>query len=136
MQTLKLFISPQVDVPDVVLQDAEKQLTRYFDLICTRQRPRTFLNSTFKISPRAGEVSDVDLVAYITQGSMILDLMDNVYEPGKDHSPLLSGHPGGGTTTMPDGRVLSEVYWTGGLMALKTSALDRRGGRTGELDLS
>lgn len=127
MQTLKLFISPQADVPDIVLQDAGKQLTRYFDLICMNQRPRKFLNSTFKISPHAGEVSDVDLVAYITQSSMILNLMDNVYDPGNDHSQLLSGHPGGGTTTMPDGGVLSEVYWTGGLMALKTSAIDRRG---------
>ena len=133
MQTLKLFISPQVDVPDVVLRDAGKQLTRYFDLICMNQRPRTLLNSTFKISPHAGEVSDVDLVAYITQGSMILNLMDTVYDPGKDHSQLLSGHPGGGTTTMPDGRVLSEVYWTGGLMALKTSAIDGRGGALANL---
>lgn len=127
MPILKLFISPQVEMPDVVLQDAGRRLTRYFDLICMNQKPRRFQNSMFKISPHAGEVSDVDLVAYITQASMILNLMDNVYEPGQDHSQLLSGHPGGATTTMPDGRVLSEVYWTGGLMALKTSASDRRG---------
>jgi len=69
----------------------------------------------------------VDLVAYITQGSLIINLMDKVYELGVDHSNLLHGHAGGGTTKMPDGRVLSEVYWTGGLMAPKTSNGDRRG---------
>ncbi|HXJ85679.1 MAG TPA: hypothetical protein VMS18_02585 [Candidatus Binatia bacterium] len=127
MQVLKLFLSPQVDVPDDVLQAAGKQLKRYFDLICVNQRPRKFLNSMFKVAPHAGEVSDVDLVAYITQGSLIISLMDKVYEPGVDHSNLLHGHAGGGTTKMPDGRVLSEVYWTGGLMALKTSTSDRRG---------
>jgi hypothetical protein len=127
MQTLKLFISPQVDVPDVVLKDAGKQLTRYFDLICMNQRPRKFMNSSFKISPHSGEVSDVDLVAYITQKSMIINLMDQVYEPGVDHTNLLHGHAGGGTTRMPDGGVLSEVYWTGGLNALKTSTIDQRG---------
>jgi hypothetical protein len=58
---------------------------------------------------------------------MILNRMDKVYEAGQDHSQLLSGHAGGATTTMPESRVLSEVYWTGGLMALKTSASDRRG---------
>jgi len=127
MQTLKLFLSPQVPVPDEVLQDAGKHLKNYFDLICLNQKPRKFLNAIVKVAPHAGEVSDVDLVAYITQGSMILNLMDHAYDPGVDHSQLLSGHAGGGTATMPDGRVLSEVYWTGGLMALKTSALDRRG---------
>ena len=126
MQTLKLFLSPQVDVPDVVLQSAGSRLKRYFDHICMSQRPRKFLNATFKVAPHSGEVSDVDLVAYITQTSMILNEMDKVYEPDIQHQ-LPSGHGGGGTKTMPDGTVLSEVYWTGGLMALKTSASDDRG---------
>jgi len=126
MQTIKLFLSPQVDVPDEVLQAAGALLKRYFDHICMNQRPRKFLNATFKIAPHSGEVSDVDLVAYITQASMILNEMDKVYEPDIQHQ-LPGGHAGGGTKTMPDGTVLSEVYWTGGLMALKTSARDDRG---------
>ena len=42
MPILKLFISPQVEMPDVVLQDAGRRLTRYFDLICMNQKPRRF----------------------------------------------------------------------------------------------
>ena len=125
MQTLRLFLSPQVDVPDVVLQAAGNRLKRYFDLICMNQKPRKFLNASFKISPHSGEVNDVDLVAYITQASMILNEMDKVHDPGTQHQ-LPGGHAGGATTTMPDGRVLSEVFWTGGLMALKTSNSDSR----------
>jgi hypothetical protein len=127
MTILKLFLSPQVDVPNEVLQAAGKRLKQYFDLICINQRPRKFLSSMFKIDPHAGEVTDVDLVAYITQGSLIINLMDKVYEPGVDHSNMLHGHAGGGTAKMPDGRVLSEVYWAGGLNNLKTSTSDRRG---------
>ena len=126
MQILKLFLSAQVDVPDDVLQSAGSRLKRYFDQICMNQRPRKFLNATFKFAPHSGEVSNVDLVAYITQASMILNEMDRVYDPGTQHQ-LPGGHAGGATTTMPDGTVLSEVFWTGGLMALKTSARDDRG---------
>ena len=125
MQTLKLFLSPQVDVPDIVLQAAGSRLKRYFDQICMNQKPRKFLNATFKIAPHSGEVGDVDLVAYITQNPMIVNEMDKVYDPGIQHH-LPGGHAGGATTTMPDGRVLSEVFWTGGLAALKTSNSDTR----------
>jgi hypothetical protein len=71
-------------------------------------------------------VAEGDLVVYITQSSSIVSLMDRVFEPGVQHV-LPSAHGGGGTKTMPDGRVLSEVYWTGGLMSLKNSAGDHRG---------
>ena len=126
MQTFKLFLSPQVDVPDDVLQATGKRLKGYFDQICLQQRPRKFLNTTFKISPHSGEVSDSDLLAYITQGSSIINLMDKVFDPGVDHQSLLTGHAGGLTATLPDRGVLSEVFWTGGVTALKTSAEDRR----------
>lgn len=132
MQPLKLFLSPQVDVPDDVLQAAAKQLRRYFDLICMNQKPRKFLNAIVKVSPHSGEVGDLDLLAYITQGSLILNLMDKVYDPsGQTARP--GAHAGGLTATMPDGRVLSEVFWTGGLMALKTSSSDLRGIALGNL---
>ncbi len=126
MQTLKLFLSPQVDVPDDIVNAAGKQLKGYFDRICLSSNPRKFLNSSFKVSPHAGEVGEKDLLVYITQGSSILRLMDKVFEPDVEHH-LPSGHAGGGTKKMPDGRVLSEVFWTGGLMSLKTSTSDRRG---------
>jgi hypothetical protein len=126
MPFFKLFLSPQVDVPDQVLNDAGKRLKRYFDTICLAMNPRKFSNSTFKISPHSGEVAEGDLVVYITQSSSIVSLMDKVFEPGVQHV-LPSAHGGGGTKTMPDGRVLSEVYWTGGLMSLKNSAGDHRG---------
>ena len=126
MPFFKLFLSPQVDVPDQVLNDAGKRLKRYFDTICLAMNPRKFSNSTFKISPHSGEVAEGDLVVYITQSSSIVSLMDRVFEPGVQHV-LPSAHGGGGTKTMPDGRVLSEVYWTGGLMSLKNSAGDHRG---------
>jgi hypothetical protein len=126
MPVFKLFLSPQVDVPDKVLDDAGKRLKRYFDTICVAMNPRTFSNSAVKISPHSGEVAEGDLVVYITQSSSILNLMDKVFEPDVQHQ-LPSAHGGGGTKTMPDGRVLSEVYWTGGLMSLKTSASDNRG---------
>jgi hypothetical protein len=126
MQILKLFLSPQVDVPDVVLQAAGNRLKRYFDQICMKQKPRKFLNASFKVAPHSAEVSDVDLLAYISQESMIVHEMDKVYDPDTKHQ-LPGGHAGGATTTMPDGRVLSEVFWTGGLKALKTSTSDGRG---------
>jgi hypothetical protein len=126
MPVLKLFLSPQVDVPDKVLNDAGNRLKRYFDRICLAMNPRKFSNSMFKISPHSGEVAEGDLVVYITQSSSILNLMDKVFEPDVQHQ-LPSEHGGGGTKTMPDGRVLSEVYWTGGLMSLKRSASDYRG---------
>src|SRR5262249_36564368 len=47
-----------------------------------------------------------------------------VFEPDVKHS--LPGSPGGGTKKMPGGMVLSEVFWTGGLMALKTTAMKGR----------
>jgi len=125
MQTINLFVSPQVDIPDEVLQQAGTRLKRYFDQICMNQKPRKFLHATFKVSPHSGEVSAVDLVAYITQASMIVNEMDKVFDPGTKHQ-YPDGDPGGGTKTMPDGRVLSEVFWTGGLMALKTSVQDLR----------
>jgi hypothetical protein len=125
MQTFKFFLSPQVSVPDDVLNAAGQQLKGYFDRICQRMNPRKFMHSSFKVSPHAGEVGDKDLLVYITQASVILSLMDKVYDPGVVHQ-YPSGHAGGGTKQMPDGRVLSEVFWTGDLMALKTSSSDRR----------
>jgi hypothetical protein len=126
MPVLKLFLSPQVDVPDKVLDDAGKRLKRYFDTICLAMNPRKFSNATVKVSPHAAEAADGDLVVYITQSSCIVNLMDRVFEPDVQHV-LPSAHGGGGTKMMPDGRVLSEVYWTGGLMSLKTSTSDTRG---------
>ncbi len=125
MQTFKLFLSPQVSVPDDVLNAAGQQLKGYFDRICQSMSPRKFMHSTFKVSPHAGEVGEKDLLVYITQASLILSLFDKVYEPDVTHQ-YPSGHAGGGTKQMPDGRVLSEVFWTGALMALKTSSSDRR----------
>jgi hypothetical protein len=126
MPVLKLFLSPQVDVPDKVLDDAGRRLKRYFDTICLAMNPRQFSSATVKISPHSGEVGNSDLLVYLTQSSSILNLMDKVFEPGVQHQ-LPSAHGGGGTKMMPDGRVLSEVYWTGGLMSLKTSTSDTRG---------
>jgi|HubBroStandDraft_1064217.scaffolds.fasta_scaffold00964_15 hypothetical protein len=125
MQTFKLFLSPQVSVPDDVLNAAGQQLKGYFDRICMSMSPRKFLHSSFKVSPHAGEVGDKDLLVYITQASLILSLLDKVYEPDATHL-YPPGHAGGGTKQMPDGRVLSEVFWTGELIALKTSTHDRR----------
>ena len=126
MQTFKLFLSPQVDVPTEVVAAAGVRLKTYFDRICQSMNPRKYSNSLFKVSPHAGEVGEKDLLVYVTQASAILGLMDKVFDPDVKHQ-LPGGHAGGGTKKMPDGRVLSEVYWTGGLMALKTSASDRRG---------
>ncbi|HYM77384.1 MAG TPA: hypothetical protein VE377_15525 [Candidatus Dormibacteraeota bacterium] len=125
MQPFKLFLSPQVSVPDDVLQDAGTRLKRYFDQICLSQNPRKYSVAIFKISPHAGEVGDHDLLAYITQGSLGVTLLDKVYDPEKK-GPRPSGHDGGLTVGMPDGQVLSEVYWTGGVMELKTSIADDR----------
>jgi hypothetical protein len=126
MPIFKLFLSPQVAVPDEVLDDAGKRLKRYFDTICLAMNPRKFSGSTFKISPHSAEVAEGDLVVYITQSSSIINLLDKVFEPDVQHL-LPSAHGGGGTKKMPDGRVLSEVYWTGGLMSLKRSNSDTRG---------
>jgi hypothetical protein len=91
----------------VVLQAASNRLKRYFDQICMNQRPRKFLNASFKVAPHSGELSDVDLLAYISQASMILNEMDKVYDPGTQHQ-LPGGH-------------------AGGVMALKSSTSDSRG---------
>jgi hypothetical protein len=127
MQTFKLFLSPQVgDLPDEVVNAAGTQLKHYFDRICLSMNPRKFFNASFTASPHAGEVGDRDLLVYITQASSILRMMNKVFEPDIEHQ-LPGGHIGGATKKMPDGRVLSEVFWTGGLMSLKTSTSDRRG---------
>jgi len=125
MQPFKLFLSPQVSVPDDVLQATGTRLKRYFDQICSTQRPQKYSVAIFKISPHAGEVGDRDLLAYITQGSLGVTLLDKVYDPEKK-GPRPGGHAGGITVGLPDGQVLSEVYWTGGVMAQKTSTADNR----------
>ncbi len=125
MQPFKLFLSPQVSVPDDVLQATGTRLRRYFDQICLNQNPRKYTNAIFKISPHAGEVGDRDLLAYITQTSLAVTLLDKIYDP-EHKSPRPGGHAGGVTVGFPDGQVLSEVYWTGTLAALKTSTLDNR----------
>ncbi len=77
--------------------------------------PRKYSSSLFKVSPHGGDVGEKDLLVYVTQGSAILGLMDKVFDLDVQHQ-LPGGHAGGGTKKMmPDGRVLSEVYWTGGL---------------------
>jgi hypothetical protein len=126
MPILKLFLKAQTDkVPDDVLQGAGKELKGYFDQILNQQPVRTFTNVTFKINPTAGEVGDKDLLVYITDGSsFIIKEMDRL-DTSTTHQ-LPPGNPGGGTIRMPDGGVCSEVYWTGGLMALKTSTQDQR----------
>ena len=126
MPTFKLFLAvrPKVVVPPVVLEDAGKQLKGYFDRICMMP-PRKFSNATYKIHPTAGEVGDQDLLVYLTYGSFIVEVMDKL-EPGIPHQ-LPAGHIGGGTKKMPDGSVLSEVYYTGSIGALKSSTDDKRG---------
>jgi hypothetical protein len=126
MQPLKLFIKSQTsNAPGDVLQATGTRLKHYFDRICAQQTRRTFLNATFKVDPSAGEVGDLDLLVYITDGgSYIKRQLDSVFEPGVEH--LLPGHPGGGTKKMPNGAVLSEVYWTGGISGLKRAAYDKR----------
>jgi hypothetical protein len=121
MQPFKFFLAPQVAVPDDVLKETGTRLKRYLDSIILQTKPRKFSHSIFALSPHAAEVGTLDLLAYITQGSMIVSLFDKVFEPDVKHS--LSGTPGGGTKKMPNGAVLSEVFWTGGLMALRTTAL-------------
>jgi len=117
MQDFKLFIAPLVSVPSDVITAAGNRLKRYFDSICVAMNPRKFSHTTFKISPHAGEVRDKDLLVYITQASLTVNLFDKVFEPGVQHQ--LPGTPGGGTKKLPNGNVLSEVFWTGGLMSLK-----------------
>jgi hypothetical protein len=126
MPTFKLFLKSQTNnAPDDVLQAAGTRLKAYFERAFQRQTTRTFSNATFKVSPSAGEVGDLDLLVYITDGgSYIKRQMDSVFEPGVDH--IVPGHPGGGTSKMPNGAVLSEIYWTGGLMGLKRAAYDKR----------
>jgi hypothetical protein len=125
MQTLKLFLSPQVDMPDDVLQATGRRLKGYFDRVCMSQTPRKFLTTTFKVNPHAGEVGDQDLLVYFTQASCILNLMDRVFDPSIKHE-LEPGHFGGGTKKLPNGEVLSEVYRTGEVMHLKNSTSDNR----------
>jgi hypothetical protein len=116
IQPFNFFLAPHVKVPDPVITAAGNRLKRYFDRICAQMSPRMFSHSTFAVSPHAAAVGNLDLLAYVTQGSLIVALYDRVYEPAVKHS--LSGTPGGGTKKMPNGGVLSEVFWTGGLMAL------------------
>jgi hypothetical protein len=125
MQPFKLFLSPQVSVPNDVLQATGTRLKRYFDQICLNQNPRKYTNAIFKISPHAGEVGDRDLLAYITQASLAVTLLDKIYDP-EHKSPRPGGQAGGVTVGFPDGQVLSEVYWTGTLVALQNSAGDNR----------
>lgn len=125
MPPFKLFLSPQVSVPDDVMQAAGTRLKRYFDQICLNQNPRKYSNAIFKISPHAGEIGDRDLLVYITQTPLGVTLLDKVYDPERK-GPRPGGHAGGVTIGFPDGRVLSEVYWTSALMALKTSTVDNR----------
>src|SRR5258708_6208190 len=113
MQFFKLFISPQVDVPADVIDAAAIRLKGYFDQIALSTTPRKYSQATCKVSPHGGEVGDRDLLVYLTQASMTVSLYDKVFEPGVQHS--LPGRPGGGTKKLPDGKVLSEVFWTGGL---------------------
>lgn len=126
MPIFKLFLKSQSDkVPDEVLQGAGQQLKSYFERILQRQTARTFTNATFKVGPNAGEIGDKDLLVYITDGSsFILREMDRMDSSTTHRLP--PGSAGGGTTRMPDGGVCSEVYWTGGLIHLKTSTQDRR----------
>jgi hypothetical protein len=124
MQSIRLFLSPQVDVPDDVLKAAGQRLTHYFNQICMAQATRTVLNATYKIAPHAGEVGNGDLLVYVTQSSVILNLLDRAIEPGVQHA--LPGHPGGATTKLPDGRIVSEVYWSGTLQHLRNSNTDSR----------
>jgi hypothetical protein len=79
MPVLKLFLSPQVDVPEDVLDAGGKRLKRYFDSICLAMNPRKFSNASFKVSPHSAEVAEGDLVVYVTQSSSILRLMDKVF---------------------------------------------------------
>lgn len=135
MDTFKFFISPLVNnpenntpdqnkLPDDVLQAAGNRLKRYFDGICAAMQPRVFSGSAFGLSPHFNQVGDADLLVYITFGSLIMGMYDKYYEPDQaPHTRQSRGNPGGGTKKMPDGTVLSEVYWTGGLMGLRTSAL-------------
>jgi hypothetical protein len=121
MQPFKFFLAPLVDVPDDVLEAAGARLKRYLDSIIDETKSRMFSHSTFKLSPHAAEVGTLDLLAYITQRSLIVGMMNQIFEPDVKHS--LPGTPGGGTKKMPDGAVLSEVFWTGGYMELRTTAL-------------
>jgi hypothetical protein len=117
MQQFKVFLSPQVAVPDDVLQAMSARLKKYFDAICRTMSPRKFSDTVVKLSPHANEVGDVDLLGYITQASLIVTLFNSVFEPGIEHS--LEGTPGGGTKKLPSGTVLSECFFTGGIMELK-----------------
>jgi hypothetical protein len=42
MPIFRPFLSPQVDVPDKVLDEAGKRLKRYFDAICRAMNPQKF----------------------------------------------------------------------------------------------
>jgi hypothetical protein len=117
MDLFKLFIAPQVSVPADVLGAAGNRLKRYFDNIILATKPRKFSQTVVKLSPHSAEVGAKDLLIYVTQASLIVSLFDKVFEPGTQHQ--LAGTPGGGTKILPGGKVLSEVFWTGGLMNLQ-----------------
>jgi len=112
-----VFLAPLVSIPNDVLKETTGVLRNYFNQICWSMKPAVFSGATVRISPNAGDVGNRDLLAYITQASLILTLFDRVYEPGVTHS--LPGTPGGGTRKCGTG-IVSEVYWTGGRMELKT----------------
>jgi len=115
MPTIKLFIKAlTTKVPGDVVQAAGMKLQEYFVSIYKMQSPGSSPNVPFKANPSVGEVGDRDLLAYITDGrSYIIQEMDRL-DPGPPHE-LPSGHAGGGTKKMPNGQILSEAAWTGGL---------------------
>lgn len=112
MTMFKFHISTQVDVPDVVLQEAGKRLKNYFDRTCLATKPQKYTGSVFTLNPHNGQVGSKDLLCYITQASMILRIFPDAKR---------SGRGGGATVETPSG-LLSEVYWTGGLQAVGSSA--------------
>lgn len=126
MAVFKLFLKALTDkVPDDVLQATGRQLKSYFDRILMAQPTRTFTGVTFKVGPNAGEIGDKDLLGYISGGDSFIIKEMNRLDPSIPHQ-LPPGSAGGGTTVMPGGGVCSEVFWTGGLIHLKTSTQDKR----------
>jgi len=115
MPTLKLFLKARTDkVPDDVLHSAGMKLREYFVSIYRKQSPGSSPDVLFKVNPSPGEIGEKDLLVYITEGnSYIIHELDRL-DPGPAHE-LPPGHNGGGTKKMPNGEVLSEVPWTGGL---------------------
>ena len=116
MPPFKVFLAPMVDVEAQALSDAASLLKSYYDRIIRATSLQTFSTTVVKVSPHANEVGERDLLAYITIESLILLYYDRIYEPDVKHS--LPGTPGGGTKLLPNGEVLSEVFWTGGFQSL------------------